>query len=152
MEALFTSQGWEHTGSRVATSRIKWFLGANTPIYDPGDIPGYLPQPPFNVGNIINDAYTLRNSIAHGDRTPDVFFRNARQGLRGQLNRADVMLEAVSFVIRRSLLRILQDRLLNNFADNTAAIAYFSAQGLTSSQLRRRKKRLLKRLWRWFRI
>jgi hypothetical protein len=152
MEALFTSQGREHMGSLVAKARIRWFLGSDTPIYDPGDIPRYLRQPPFNVGSVINDAYTLRNAIAHGDRTPNEFFRNGRQGVSGQLNRADVMLEAVSFVLRKSLLRILQDGLLNNFADNTASIAYFSAAGLTLSQLRPQKKGLLKRLRQWLRI
>jgi hypothetical protein len=137
-EALFTSLGKEHMGSLVATERIKWFLGTDTSIYEPGDIPPFFPQAQFTVGDVVGDAYKLRNSIAHGGRTPDYFFEDTRPGGDGRfLKRVDVLLEAVSFVVRKSLLRILQDKLLNHFANNNAAIAYFSAAGLVRSKLQK---------------
>jgi hypothetical protein len=140
VEALFTSQAPEHRGSLVAEERIKWFLGAGTSIYDAGDIPDYIqPQPNITVGEVVEELYTLRNCIAHGDKVPNEFFeRKLRQGVNGELSLVQVLIEALSFIIRKSLLRILRDGLLNSFADAGASEAYFGAAGLTNAAIRRR--------------
>ena len=39
IESIYTSHNYDHQGSRVAISRINWFLGADTYIYVPGDSP-----------------------------------------------------------------------------------------------------------------
>ena len=141
VEALFTSQAPEHRGSLVAEERIKWFLGEGTSIYHAGDIPGYIrPQPNIIVGDVVDGLYTLRNCIAHGDKVPNEFFeRRLRQGVNGELSQLQVLVEALSFIIRKSLLRILRDGLLNSFADAAASEAYFEAAGLTSTAIRRRR-------------
>lgn len=142
LEALYTSQTPGHQGSLVAKERIKWFLGANTSIYDPGDVPDFVhPQPNISVGAVVDDLYTLRNLIAHGDRVPDEFFqRKLRQGLDGEVSQVQVLLEALSFIIRKSLLRVLSDNLLNHFANGASSNAYFGAAGLTNAAIRQKKK------------
>lgn len=42
LEALYTSRHPNHSGSKVACERIKWFLGEKTPIYPVGDIPHFF--------------------------------------------------------------------------------------------------------------
>jgi hypothetical protein len=140
VESLFTSQAPEHRGSLVAEERIKWFLGAGRSIYDAGDIPDYIqPQPNITVGEVVEELYTLRNCIAHGDKVPNEFFeRKLRQGVNGELSLVQALIEALSFIIRKSLLRILRDGLLNSFADAGASEAYFGAAGLTNGAIRRR--------------
>lgn len=55
IESLYTSENFQHRGSLVATERIKWFLGANTSIYSPGDIPRFMQQANVSVGTIVGD-------------------------------------------------------------------------------------------------
>jgi hypothetical protein len=142
LEALYTSQDRDHSGSRVATERIKWFLGDGMPIYPAGDIPILFPQSNLTVSDVINDIYDLRNTIAHGDRIADVMFRRSpRRGIHGDLNVPDVCLEAISFIVRSTLLRIMKDGLFNRFATNAASEAYFGAVGLTNSEIQRRAAR-----------
>jgi hypothetical protein len=56
---------------------------------------------------------------------------------RGDGNRtlAEVPRKAVSFIVRSSLLRILQDNLLAKFANGPASEGYFAAQRLTRSAI-----------------
>jgi len=84
IESIYTSHDWEHQGSLVATSRIKWFLGENTRIYAQGDISSLLEDPHLTVGQIIGDLYEMRNFMAHGDKIPDPFFTDIlRNGFNG---------------------------------------------------------------------
>jgi len=132
IESIYTSHSREHQGSLVATSRIKWFLGENTSIYAPGDLPDLLDDPGITVGQVVTDLYEMRNFTAHGDRIPDPFFNTMlRHGFNGGVQKREVLLEATSFIIRATLLRVLRDHLLNHFVDADAADAYFDAQGLT---------------------
>jgi hypothetical protein len=142
VEALFTSQSPEHQGSLVARERIKWFLGADTSIYDTGDIPGYIrPQPNITVADVVEDLYVVRNFIAHGDRVPDHFFqRTMRQGVNGNISLLQVLIEALSFIVRKALLRILRENLQNHFENAAASETYFEAAGLTNAAIRRRQR------------
>ena len=125
VESIFTTHNREHQGTRVATARIKWFLGERTSIYAPGDLTRLLEDPTITVGNIVDDVYAVRNYLAHGDRIPDEYFNQmARQSFNGGVPRIEVLLEAVSFIIRTSLLKILRDGLLNHFQDAVSADAF----------------------------
>ena len=136
IESIYTSHGWEHQGSLVATSRIKWFLGETTSIYAPGDISSLLQDPNLTVAQIVFDLYKMRNFMAHGDKIPDPFFQDVlRHGLSGDVAKREVLMEAASFIIRASLLKILRDGLLNHFTDAGPTEAYFGAQNLTKSAL-----------------
>jgi hypothetical protein len=139
IESIYTSHNWEHQGSAVAKERIKWFLGTNTSIYAPGDIPKLLVEPSIAVGDIVDRLYEVRNFIAHGDKIPDHFFQDhLRASFNGHVNVIEVLLEASSFIIRDSLIKILREGLLEQFADAASAESYFGAAGLTRSQIKKR--------------
>jgi hypothetical protein len=136
LESLFTSKpplNWrEHSGSVVASERIKFFLGPTTPIYPPGELTSLQTNPGVTVEDVIGDIYCLRNHIAHGDKVPDCYFNQpGRTDFNGDLSKAGTLTEAISFIVRQSLLRILKDGLLDKFADGPASEAYFTAHGLT---------------------
>jgi hypothetical protein len=135
IESIYTTHHREHQGKRVATSRIKWFLGETTSIYAPGDLTDLLRDPQITVGRIVGDLYDVRNYLAHGDRIPDVFFTEIlRNSFNGGVNKMDVLLEAASFIVRSTLLKVLQDRLLDHFTDARSAETYFGPS-LTNSAL-----------------
>lgn len=136
IESIYTSHSWEHQGGLVATSRIKWFLGAGTYIYAPGDISNLLKDPKITIDQIVGDLYEMRNFMAHGDKIPDPYFATTlRTGFNGPVRKTEVLLEAASFIVRASLLRILRDGLIQHFADAGPAEAYFGAEHLTKSEL-----------------
>jgi hypothetical protein len=88
IEAIFTSQTRDRddSGSKVAKARIKWFLGENTSIYAPGDVPSFAPQHEPTIGEVLDDLYEVRNCLAHGDKVPDRFFLQIMTNL-GESNR-----------------------------------------------------------------
>jgi len=136
IEAIFISQtpDREHSGSKVAKARVMWFLGANTKIYAPGDVPSFTPQPEPTIADVIDDLYEVRNCIAHGDKVPDKFFAQTSTGYEN-INRIVVLEEAASFIVRASLLKILRDNLLNHFKGGPESQSYFRANGLIRSKL-----------------
>jgi hypothetical protein len=137
IESIYTTHNREHQGKLLATTRIRWFIGPNTSIYAPGDLGEFVQDPGITVGQIVDDIYDLRNFVAHGDRVPDPYFgEDWRQGLSGGVKRCEVLLEAASFIVRTSLLKILRDNLLNHFTDAGPAEEFFSGQGLTNSAIR----------------
>jgi hypothetical protein len=142
IEALFTSStGPEHKGSLLAIERIKWFLGADTRIYPPGEIHKYLPQSSLTLKDVLAELYTVRNLVAHGERVPDHFLQDhRREGINNFICTREVLLEAASFIIRASLLKILQEGLLEHFKGSSESDAYFGAQGLTNTEIRKRQK------------
>lgn len=142
VESLFTTQSprSENSGSLVAIERIKFFLGSKTSIYPPDELSSAYVDPNLRIEDVVRELYCLRNHIAHGDRIPDYYFQQAgRQDiLKGDISRYDMLLEAVSFIIRHSLLKILRENLLDKFADVSESDSYFRAQGLTRTTLRSR--------------
>ena len=118
IESIYTSHDWEHPGSLVATSRIKWLLGENTSIYAPGDISNLVHDPHITIGQAVDDLYEI----------PDRFFNDTpRSGFNGQVRKWEVLTEAASFIIRASLLKILR------FADAGPCRSILAAQTLTKS-------------------
>lgn len=142
IEALYTSNAPEHKDSLVAKERIKWFLGPDTRIYEAGDIRDGQQEVTTTVGEVVDDVYELRNVIAHGDKTPDKFWVTARIEYGEAVTLAEMLTEAASRIIRASLLRILEDNLLQYFADGPASEAFFGKQGLTRSLLHAKLKAL----------
>jgi hypothetical protein len=141
IEAIYTSQtpDRQHSGSRVAKARIKWFLGESTSIYAPGDVQSFSrggKEP--TLADVLDDLYTVRNCIAHGDRVPDKYFLGYWSGSpygSAQANFISVLEEAASFVVRASLLKILKDDLLHHFKDGPESQAYFASYSLVRSNL-----------------
>lgn len=56
-----------------------------------------------------------------------------------ELSVVEVLAEPLSFIIRKTLLRILRENLLPHFADAPAYEAYFGAAGLTNAALRQKR-------------
>jgi hypothetical protein len=141
VESLFTTQSKraQHSGSLVATERIKFFLGANTTIYPPGELTSAYPPSCLTVADVVNEIYCLRNHIAHGDRTPTYYSEATGRPeiFGGNLTKYDTLLEAISFIIRHSLLKILRDNLLDRFGDASSSETYFDSYGLTKDALKK---------------
>lgn len=136
LESIYTSHNREHQGSRVAIARIKWFLGENTQVYYDATPLRTIPECTLTLNDVLDDLYEFRNFVAHGDRIPDKFFNSfPRQGVNGGVCKLEVLSEAASFVIRHSLIRILQEGLLDQFADAGPAEAFFGAHNLINSRL-----------------
>jgi hypothetical protein len=139
VESLFTTQSdrGNNSGSLVATERIKFFLGSKTSIYPPDELASVYVDPHLCIEDVVKELYCLRNHIAHGDRIPEYYFeQGGRQDiLKGEISRFDMLLEAVSFIIRHSLLKILKENLLGTFANASHSDIYFKAHGLTKSGL-----------------
>lgn len=138
VESIFTTLA--NQGSLVSSERIKFFLGADAVIYPPGDLVFIYPDPKLTVGDVIGEIYCLRNHIAHGDRVPDYYFRqegrpSAQYG-GDKISKCEMLFEAISFLIRASLIKILGDDLIGHFRDNVTADAYFGSYGLTKKALR----------------
>ncbi len=144
VEALFTTQA--NQGSLVATERIKFFLGEKRSIYPPGELMSLYPNPNLTVGDVIGELYCLRNHIAHGDRVPDYYkLKDGRPSLAhfGEpIPKTEMLFEAISFIIRYSLLKVLSDNLLDHFSSNTTADVYFARHGLARDDLRTTKKKI----------
>jgi hypothetical protein len=126
IDAIYSSQ--ELTNSNTQKSRIKRFLGSRICIYEPGDIPQSLPQAPdITIKRVIEPIYQVRNCIAHGDRIPQKFLSETwRPGLNGSLNAMSVLDEAVSMISRKSLLKILQQNLIEHFKSSETADSFFA--------------------------
>jgi hypothetical protein len=146
LEALFTSQHPQHKGGLVAKSRIRWFLGDATSIYPPGELSESDGPASMTIGGVIEDVYRLRNMLAHGDQVPDEdMMRLHRRGISGTpVYFVEGMFEAVSFIIRNSLLRILREDLLRHFAHGDAANTYFANHKLALDDLRPSKRRIVR--------
>jgi len=141
IESIFTTKHKNHYGSAVATERIKWFIGAGTSIYAPGDLTEFEVDPNICVGDIVNAWYNVRNHLAHGDRIPDIYFhQSARHGLAGPVSVLEVLAEAASFIVRTSLLKILREGLTRHFEDAKSCEAYFDSNNLTNSKIATRRR------------
>lgn len=141
LEALYTTQGRsrEHQGSWVAKERIKDLLGAQTPIYPLDEYHSLLTPHYLTVGDVVDELYCLRNHIAHGDKLPEYYYaRNGRQDFDGPLYRSEMLTEAISFIVRRSLLEILKGDLLGHYQDAASSEAYYTSKGLTRTKIRTR--------------
>ncbi|HKS80163.1 MAG TPA: hypothetical protein VJR23_01540 [Candidatus Acidoferrales bacterium] len=136
IEAIYTSQtrDGEHSGSAVAKARIKWFLGESTSIYAPGDVPSFMLQEEPTIAEVLDDLYTVRNCVAHGDKVPDKYFAQSAGSL-GTTNQLGILEEAASFIVRASLIKILKNNLLQHFKGGPESQAYFAGHGLVRSKL-----------------
>jgi len=135
VESLFTTKSQQ--GSLVGSERIKSFLGPKSPIYPPGELSSVYINPNHTVEEVVGELYCLRNHIAHGDRIPPYYSQQpGRQDIySGDIARFEMLLEAISFIIRHSLLKILSDNLVDEFADASSTDAYFGAKNLNKKAL-----------------
>ena len=83
----------------------------------------------------MDDLYKLRNCMAHGDYPPDRFWEVVRHDYADGVNRVEMLNEALSRIVRASLLRILENGLCSHFKDGPSSQAYFAVHRLTKPDL-----------------
>jgi hypothetical protein len=128
LHALYSSS------NEKITRRIKWFLGENTRIYPPGDHPEseFLGADPTTIGEIVEDVNIVRNCIAHGERIPDKYFKRdaGRNTLNGRSNQITVLDDALAFVVRSTLRRVIAEDLLGDFASRMSVSQFWKSKAL----------------------
>jgi hypothetical protein len=123
IEALFTSS--TYNGAPTVIRRLRHFLGSKTQIYNPVDFPRFLSMPTLSLKDVLEDIYSVRNRLAHGEWVPEEFMnRPGHQG--GTSSYAEILLEATGIALRLALIRILRDSLLEIFGDKDRLDKYFS--------------------------
>jgi hypothetical protein len=140
LESLFSSQtrDRQHAGSLVASERVKFLLGENSPIYPPGELTSLQKNPNLTVGAVIRELYCPRNHIAHGDKVPDCYFMQlGRDDFDGGVPRWAMLVEAINFIVRQSLLTILKQGIVHHFEDGPSSQSYFTIHRLTKRDLGR---------------
>jgi hypothetical protein len=114
--------------------RIKWFLGENTLIYPAGDHPEseFLGTDPTTIGEVVEDVNVVRNCIAHGERVPDKYFRQdaGRNTLNGRVKYITVLDDALAFIVRATLRRIIAENLLSDFASRVSVSQFWKSKCL----------------------
>lgn len=114
--------------------RIKGFLGEGTPIYPPDEHPEFefMQHNPTTIGEVIEDINQVRNSIAHGERIPEKYFGvgEGRDGLNGRVNYLTVLDDALAFIVRETLRRILAENLIDGFASRRSVSWFWKSRGL----------------------
>ena len=114
--------------------RIKWLLGENTLIYPPEDHPEseFMGTDPTTIGEVVEDVNVVRNCIAHGERIPDRYFRQdaGRRALNGQVNYITVLDDALAFIVRATLRRIIAENLLSHFASRVSVSQFWKSKAL----------------------
>jgi hypothetical protein len=77
----------------------------------------------------------VRNLIVHGERVPEKYNGSGRKSVNGNINRMSVLFEGLSFILRKSLLRIFQDNLLEEFKDRSPSRKFWKNLSLTRRYL-----------------
>jgi hypothetical protein len=115
---------------KAATARTFSFFGNKSSIngyrcsiYEKGDVPscfGYqTPEAVHTLGEMVPRLYKVRNASAHGQKVPDLYFGHIPHPF-GTAPGLDVLAEAATFVIRKTLTEILRRGLRDRFKDRDA--------------------------------
>ena len=120
IEALYGSN------EDAAMARIYSFFGNKNlvagfrlSIYEAGDIPScYFPAPSdlHTLGEMVPLIYAVRNASAHGQKVDDSYFKRISHPLGGAIF-LEVLAEAATFVIRKTVVEILAGGLADKFKD-----------------------------------
>jgi hypothetical protein len=114
--------------------RVKGFLGESTRIYPPGEHPEFEFLEPnlTTIGDVVEDINFVRNRIAHGERIPEEYFmeNTGRNGLNGRVNYISVLDDALAFIVRETLRRILAENLLEGFTSRRSVSLFWRGRGL----------------------
>jgi hypothetical protein len=107
-------------------------------VYEQGDVPSFLTQPEQTVAGVVDPIYELRNYVMHGQRVPETFYiQDGRVGLDGPLRRVEELVEALSFLLRKSIQTAVDTNTLESFKNDSARRSYFAP--LTKTKLLRRR-------------
>lgn len=139
IDALVTGDDPKDQGAQVASERVIHLLGRSTPVYQPWDLPSFLPKTDMTVEQALKGTYRLRNKLAHGAVIPTQYLGTgelSRIGIGGEMNQATVIVEASVTILRRAIRRCLEPDLVEHFKSKKSTNHYFRSQGLVASQIR----------------
>lgn len=124
IEALY-GDGEDTTPARIYAlfGDKKLVDGYKCLIYEKGDIPScYYPSPEclHTLGEIVPLIYDVRNFSAHGQKVPDSHFRSMPHPFGQDAIGLDVLAEAATFVIRKTVIEILRRGWREEFKDRAA--------------------------------
>jgi hypothetical protein len=119
--------------------------GYHCPIYEKGDIPSYFYPSPDSIhtlGRMVPLIYEVRNASAHGQKVPDSHFNQVAHPL-GKTVGIDALAEAATFIVRKTVIEILQKGLRDKFKDrDTRESFWLYAYGLDSKQSKKRLREM----------
>jgi len=118
--------------------------GEATSIYEPEEIPSFADyRPHATIGDTLEDIYNVRNMAAHGRKVPSEYFTPVPHMFGQAFGRAEILAEAVSFIIRKTAIRILASNLLPHYVDVRARENYWRRYGLSKSEAKRKMRGLV---------
>jgi len=137
----------------TARARIYAFFGNKSlvdgyarSIYESGDIPScfsLLSSNNHTLGEVLPRIYEVRNSSAHGQRVPEPHFAQVSHPLGNTVCLLDVLAEAVTFIIRKTVVDILQRGLREKFRDRQTRDEFWLLEyGLNHKQSKKRLREL----------
>jgi hypothetical protein len=97
--------------------------GFHRSIYDDGDIPSCYPASSYSdhkLGKMVPLIYDVRNFAAHGQKVPDSHFSPVAHPFGTTVVGVDALAEAVTFIIRKTVIAILQYGFREKFKDRDA--------------------------------
>ena len=120
--------------------------GYNCTIYEPGDIPScYYPSPEslHRLGEMVPLIYDVRNASAHGQRVPDSHFVSMPHPFGESVIGLDVLAEAATFIIRKTIVEIVKRGWRDEFKDRAARENFWLMNfALPRSQCKKRLREL----------
>jgi hypothetical protein len=136
----------------AAMARIFAFFGNKSmiegyrrSIYEPGDIPTCFPLASSSdhaLGEMVPLIYEVRNASAHGQKVPDSHFSPIGHPF-GTVVGIDALAEAATFIIRKTITKILRLGFRARFKDRNAREDFWLYEyGLNGKQSRKRLKEM----------
>jgi hypothetical protein len=128
LEALLCSEHDKDYGRQALKSKLPKLLGWHCDLYATYQndlITARLPVLPL-TDRLIDDMYTLRNKVAHGDQMPPDWMKEYRPGWVDQnVSYAAVLCEAAGSMLRLIWLKIVSEGLQQTFADKKRMQKFF---------------------------
>jgi hypothetical protein len=147
IEALY-GDGEDTTPARIYAffGDKKLVDGYNCIIYEKGDIPScYYPSSEclHTLGEMVPIIYDVRNFSAHGQKVPDSHFRSMSHPFGQDAIGLDVLAEAATFIIRKTVIEIVRRGWREEFKDRAARENFWLMKfALPKGQCKKRMKEL----------
>ncbi len=116
--------------------------GFRRSIYDDGDIPSCYTHSSYSdhkLGEMVPLIYDVRNFAAHGQKVPDAHFSPVAHPFGTTVVGVDALAEAATFIIRKTVIAILQHGFREKFKDRDARDDFWLYEfGLDKKQSKKR--------------
>ncbi len=120
--------------------------GYRCSIYEKGDVPSCFTVSQANnhmLGEILPLIYEVRNSSAHGQKVPDPHFTQVPHPFGNAVTMIDILAEAATFIIRKTIIEILLKGFREKFKDRESREEFWLLEyGLNGKQSKKRLREL----------